>query len=43
MAIWVKLKDRQTGKLSSVLIDSTNSREAKQIAMEKYGLAYEIL
>lgn len=43
MGIFVKVKDRQTGKIREVLIDATNSRDAKQIAMEKFGIAYEII
>lgn len=41
--IAVRLKDRQTGKITTTLIEASNHREAKDIAREKYGMAYEIL
>ena len=39
----VRLKDRQTGKITHVSIDAKSSQEAKQIAMKEYGHSYEIL
>lgn len=39
----VRIKDRQTGKITTVYIEANNSNEAKAIAMRDYGIAYEIL
>ena len=38
----IRLKDRKTGKQTIVYIEAISFREAKQIAMRDYGLAYEI-
>ncbi len=41
--IGVKIKDRQTGKQQIVFIEAESMQEAKLIAMEKFGVAYEIM
>lgn len=39
----IRVKDRQTGKITTIYIEANNSNEAKAIAMRDYGVAYEIL
>ena len=39
----IKLKDRQTGKITTVKITVKNGNEAKAIAMREYGRAYEVI
>lgn len=39
----VRLKDRQNGKTIFVDIEAKSLREARQKAMEVYGVAYEVL
>ena len=43
MVVHVKAKDRQTGKVTILIIEAKNTQEAKQIAMRDYGRSYEIL
>ena len=38
----ITLKDRQTGKIKTVIITAKNGNEAKAIAMREYGRAYEV-
>ena len=38
----ITLKDRQTGKIKTVIITAKNGNEAKAIAMREYGIAYEV-
>lgn len=39
----VRIKDRQTGKITTVYIEANNTNEAKAKVMATYGIAYEIL
>lgn len=38
----VVVKDRQTGKQTTVLVEAKSYQEAKQIAMRDYGHSYEV-
>ena len=38
-----RIKDRQTGKITTVKITAKNGNEAKAIAMREYGRAYEVI
>lgn len=44
MSKWnIRVKDRQTGKITTVFIESKTVQEARQIAMRDYGHSYEVL
>lgn len=40
---YIRVKDRQTGKITTIPIEAKSGIEAKQIAMRDYGHSYEIL
>jgi hypothetical protein len=43
MKIAIRLKDRQTGKVTTVWIEAKSHNNTKAIAMQQYGVAYEVL
>ena len=38
-----RIKDRQTGKVTTVYVEAANSKEARSKAIATYGVAYEVL
>jgi hypothetical protein len=38
-----RIKDRQTGKVTTVYVEAANAKEAKSKAIATYGVAYEVL
>jgi len=44
MSRWaVTIKDRQTGKKTTVYIEARTPSEARAIAIERYGISHEVL
>ena len=38
-----RIKDRQTGKVTTVYVEAANAKEAKSKAIATYGVAYGVL
>ena len=38
-----RIKDRQTGKVTTVYVEAANAKEAKSKAIATYGVVYEVL
>ena len=43
MKFSIRIKDRQTGKITVVPVEAKNLQEARSIAIQRFGISHEVL
>lgn len=43
MKFSIRIKDRQTGKITIVPVEAKNLQEARAIAIQRFGVSHEVL